>query len=158
MTALQPPGDRDASTTDALLSPAAFVEAHWRAAIERRIDDVAGAYADSDDTYVFPEGPRWSTRGRPAIETGWKAYLQAPFRLTSHTWVEGPLQGASGAFGWCAGVAEFGVTRGAEATRVRFRFSFVLQRAGDRWRIVHEHFSQPAADPYGTGDWLKASG
>ena len=142
----------------ALLSPAAFVEAHWRAAIEGRIGDVIAAYADSDDTYVFPEGPRWATRGKRLIETGWRAYLQAPFRLTSYAWIEGPLSGSAADLGWCAGVAEFGVQRGKDTTRVRFRFSFVLACADDRWRIVHEHFSQPAADPYGTGDWLKASG
>jgi ketosteroid isomerase-like protein len=136
------------------LSPAAFVEAHWRAAIDGRIEDVIASYADSGDSYVFPEGPRWSTQGKQKIVAGWRAYLRAPFRLTSYAWIEGPLQGGGADLGWCAGVAEFGVKRGGDATRVRFRFSFVLEREGERWRIVHEHFSQPAVDPYGSGDWL----
>ena len=136
------------------LSPAAFVEGHWKAIIEGRIGSVISAYADTADTYVFSEGPRWATRGKEKIDVGWRAYMRAPFRLTSYEWIEGPFEGTNGAFGWCAGVAQFGVRRTDSETQVRFRFSFVLERTGERWRIVHEHFSQPAADPYGTGDWL----
>jgi ketosteroid isomerase-like protein len=135
--------------------PGGFIQAHWRAVIDGRLDDVTAAYADSPDAYVFVEGPRWSTRGKPDIVRGWSAYLGAPFRLRSYRWIEGPFAGESGDLGWCGGVAEFGVERGGRQSAVRFRASFVLERQRGRWRIVHEHLSQPAADPYGTGDWLK---
>jgi ketosteroid isomerase-like protein len=137
------------------LSPAAFVEAHWRNVIEGRVEDVIAAYQDSDSTYVFTEGPRWSTRGRERIAAGWRAYLQAPFRLVSYQWIEGPQEAVVGEVGWCAGIADFGVERASQSSRLRLRFTFVLRQDAGRWRIVHEHFSQPASDPYGTGDWLK---
>ena len=40
--------------------------------------------------------------------------------------------------------------------KVPMRLTWVMQRDPDRWRIVHEHASQPLPDPYGTGDWLIA--
>ena len=36
-----------------------------------------------------------------------------------------------------------------------FRLTWVMERQSDRWRIVHEHASQPLTDPYGVGDWLR---
>jgi ketosteroid isomerase-like protein len=32
----------------------------------------------------------------------------------------------------------------------------VLEKEPDgNWQVIHEHFPQPAENPYGIGDWLK---
>ena len=36
-----------------------------------------------------------------------------------------------------------------------FRASFVLNKAGEEWKIKHEHVSVVHPDPYGVGDWSK---
>ena len=56
---------------------------------------------------------------------------------------------------WHAGIVDIDMQILNRLARVRFRATHVLRRATDGvWRIEHEHFSQPAADPYGIGDWL----
>jgi ketosteroid isomerase-like protein len=43
-----------------------------------------------------------------------------------------------------------------KVSAIRFRGTFIFEKdAADNWKVIHEHFSQPAADPYGIGDWLK---
>lgn len=130
-------------------------ERHFHAVMEKRIDDIIGRYAESDTTYVFVEGPRWSTIGFDRIARGWRAFVDAPLDMVSCRWVEGPYSQVSGDMGWIAGIVEVKVRVKGEERTVRFRGTFVLAKneAGE-WRIVHEHFSQPAPDPYGIGDWL----
>ncbi len=67
---------------------------------------------------------------------------------------------------WVAGIVDLTVAFADGAVRtVRLRGTHVLEHAdGDaasgapgEWQVAHEHFSQPAADPYGIGDWLPPS-
>ena len=71
-------------------------------------------------------------------------------------WVEGPAAEALGDGGaFVAGVVDLDVERTDGSRRtVRLRGTHVLARTAGGWTIAHEHFSQPAADPYGIGDWL----
>jgi ketosteroid isomerase-like protein len=136
-------------------SLAAVAAHHFRAVIEKRVDAIVDRYAPGEDTYVFVEGPRWSTRGHDRIATGWRAFVDAPMSVRSCDWVEGPLSQVVGDLGWIGGIVELVVAVRGRERRARFRGSFVMHRHTDgEWRIVHEHFSQPAADPYGIGDWL----
>ena len=42
---------------------------------------------------------------------------------------------------------------------LRLRFTWVLRKdENGKWGIVHEHASQPLADPYGAGDWVTGEG
>jgi ketosteroid isomerase-like protein len=141
------------ATVDAELRTAA--ESHFQAVVEARVEDVIDRYAPSADTYVFVEGPRWSTTGHEAIAEGWRAYVDAPLAVRAIEWVEGPRGQRWGDQGWIGGIVELTVETGEGTRPVRFRGTYVMERdADDTWRIVHEHFSQPAEDPYGTGDWL----
>jgi ketosteroid isomerase-like protein/uncharacterized protein (DUF1330 family) len=147
-----PPGEAAASL-------AAAAERHFHAVMARDLEAIVGRYAPGDRPYVFVEGPRWSTRGHDRIAAGWRAFAAASLSVERVEWVEGPVAEVEGRFGWIAGIVELVVQVAGVERRVRFRGSFVMQRdAAGEWRIVHEHFSQPAADPYGIGDWLKPDG
>ncbi len=130
---------------------------HFEAVMARDLPAILDRYAPGDDTYVFVEGPRWSTRGFERIAVGWRAFTEARLTVRSCTWVEGPLSQIVGDLGWLGGIVELVVDIGGRERHVRLRGTFVMRRSADgAWRIVHEHFSQPAADPYGIGDWLHA--
>jgi len=135
-----------------------LVDAHFRHTIAKQADAIIERYAATAETYVFVEGPRWSTTGIDRIATGWRAYVNAPMAMMDFAWVEGPHVGASDDMAWHAGIVDIDMQIGDARTRVRFRATHVLGREADgEWRIAHEHFSQPTADPYGIGDWLPAT-
>ena len=137
---------------------AAAIAHHFESVTLKRIDDIVDRYWPDGETYVFVEGPRWSTLGHQRIAAGWRAFVGAPMQVRACTWVEGPQEQVVGDLGWIAGIVELHVDVRGRAISVRFRGTFVLRRSPDgAWRIVHEHFSQPAADPYGIGDWLPAA-
>ncbi len=128
---------------------------HFQAVIEKRIDDILNRYAQSENTYVFVEGPRWATLGYENIAMGWRAFVEAPLSVVACEYVEAPHSQVSGEMAWVGGIVEMTVKVRDEVKTVRFRGTFIFRREADNeWRIVHEHFSQPAADPYGIGDWL----
>lgn len=130
---------------------------HFQAVIAKDLPAIVNRYAPGDDTYVFVEGPRWSTRGFERIAAGWRAFTEAALTVRSCTWVEGPLSQVAGDLGWIGGIVELVVEARGRERHVRLRGTLVMDRSADgTWRVVHEHFSQPAADPYGIGDWLPA--
>ena len=131
---------------------------HFRAVVEKRVNDIVSHYRNSSETYVFVEGPRWSTIGIDRIERGWNAYIDTALSVQAVRYVEGPFSGASSSddLAWIAGIVELDVSISETIKTIRFRSTFVFRKEADgRWRIEHEHFSQPAEDPYGVGDWLK---
>jgi hypothetical protein len=150
-----------------------------------RIADIIDGYDPSDHTYVFLEGPRWSTKTGERVAFGWGAFTDSPIRMRDWSWAEGPFEFVEGTLGWIAGVIDLNVTVGERAVTIRLRGTYVMrldpptELSGpisaslrvppvgsiptgkpdrdpndQKWRIIHEHFSQPLADPYGMGDWL----
>ncbi|MFY1698358.1 YybH family protein [Solwaraspora sp. WMMA2101] len=126
-------------------------------------DAIVDCYAGIDDLHVFVEGPRWQTVGHPAVARGWRAFSAAPMSvtrvdLTDGPWVHGTAGDSAGVPGALASVSatvKMTVQGVAGDDRgVPMRLTWVLRRDDDRWRIVHEHASQPLTDPYGVGDWL----
>jgi hypothetical protein len=60
-----------------------------------RTRDLAGilnTYEESDDLYVFLEGPRWSSRTYTNVSAGWTAWYGADLEIYDHEWVEGPVE------------------------------------------------------------------
>lgn len=134
-------------------SPLAGAEGMLTAVVERDLDGVLDSFSSGPDAYVFVEGPRWTTKGGDRIAAGWRAYFEAPIRITVFDWAEGPFVFRSGTLGQVAGIVDYDVSGNGVAKRLRMRMTWLLRDEGDRWRIVHEHGSQPLADPYGAGDW-----
>ena len=154
-------GARDARSAlddSALRTPYSAIEAvesHFRAVVAKDAAEIVGRYVPREDLYVFVEGPRWSTVGHEAVATGWRAFCAAAMSVRAIDWVEGPRAAASDGMAWVAGVVDLSVAfaDGGQRT-VRLRGTHVLERTASGWQVAHEHFSQPAADPYGIGDWL----
>jgi ketosteroid isomerase-like protein len=121
---------------------------------DRDLDTVLDSYDPADDTYVYLEGPRWTNKGGERIRRGWRDYFTAPISLHSWAWAEGPEVHESGDLALVAGVIDCEFEAGGQPRPLRMRMTWVLRRTGGVWRILHEHGSQPLADPYGTGDWL----
>lgn len=133
---------------------AEFAAGHFKAVVEKRVRDVIDNYAPSETTYVALEGPRWTTIGHEQIAAGWKAFVDSKITLKSCEWTEGPFEHVAGSMGWIAGIVRMELEISGKPKTVGLRGTFVVSRAdGDKWRIVHEHFSQPHPDPYGIGDW-----
>ncbi len=139
------------------LEAVAAVESHFRAVVAKDAAEIVGRYVPRQDLYVFVEGPRWSTVGHDAVATGWRAFCAAAMSVRAIDWVEGPRAGVTGEMAWVAGVVDLSVAfaDGGQRT-VRLRGTHVLERTASGWQVAHEHFSQPAPDPYGIGDWLPA--
>ena len=132
-----------------------FCNKQFSAVIEARVKDIINHYNDSPDTYVFVEGPRWSTLGFEKISAGWNGYVDSPIKVKDIRIVEGPQGRVSGKMAWIGQIIEMIVNVHGEEKKIRFRGTFVIGKNDEgEWKIEHEHFSQPASDPYGTGDWL----
>lgn len=136
-----------------MTSPLAAAEGMLNAVIDRDLDRVLDSFSPAPDAYVFVEGPRWTTKGGDRIASGWRAYFEAPIRISSFSWVEGPFVFASDTLAQVVGIIDYDVSGRGMTKKLRMRMTWLLRHEGDRWRIVHEHGSQPLADPYGAGDW-----
>lgn len=129
---------------------------HFDSVSRKKIDEIINAYAASEDLLVFVEGPRWATVEFKNVSKGWCDFVASEIAVESCNWVENLQSKIAGEMGFVAGVVELKVKIKNETKTIRFRGTFVFERnAGNEWKIIHEHFSQPAADPYGIGDWLK---
>lgn len=129
---------------------------HFRAVMEKRVEEIINRYSDSPDLLVFVEGPRWATIGFENVSRGWRDFVDAPMSVKSCEWIDNLQSKTVGEMGFVAGIVELKVEIRGVLKTVRFRGSFVMQQEADgEWRIIHEHFSQPAENPYGIGDWLK---
>jgi ketosteroid isomerase-like protein len=112
-------------------------------------------YWRDENLLVFVEGPRWVTTGYGAVDKGWRDFVDSPISMVECDWVENLRTRTVGDMGYVAGTVELKVKIKEEMKTIRFRGTFVFERTEEGWKIVHEHFSQPAEDPYGIGDWLK---
>ena len=132
-------------------------EAHFAAIINKDVEPILNSYSRSEDLLVFVEGPRWATLGYENVARGWRDFISSDIALKSCVWVENLQSKIIGEMGFVGGIVELQVQIKDKSLTIRFRGTFVFEKSADgEWRIVHEHFSQPAADPYGIGDWLKS--
>jgi ketosteroid isomerase-like protein len=129
---------------------------HFEAIKNKEVERILNHYAPTEDLLVFVEGPRWATLGFENVSKGWRDFSASAINLKSCDWAENLRSKVVGKMGFVAGIAELNVEINGVAKTIRFRGTFVLQEEADgAWRVVHEHFSQPAENPYGIGDWLK---
>jgi ketosteroid isomerase-like protein len=136
------------------------------AVVAREAHEIVDSYADRSDLLVYVEGPRWQTVGHEAVARGWRDFCTSGLWLRRVDFTDGPhvhaceapeAQPSHAPLACLSGTVELDVVRptGTQAL-VPMRMTWVMVREPDRWRIVHEHASQPLVDPYGTGDWLRS--
>jgi len=134
------------------------IERLMDATVAKRLDEIIDSYEPSEAVFVFLEGPRWATHGFAAVATGWTAFIDADFQVRSRRWIGAPELIGEGGLASIQGIFELDTRVGDIDRTVRFRGTWTLRKSTDetdgKWRIVHEHVSMPAEDPYGIGDWL----
>ncbi len=129
---------------------------HFVAVQDKRIEDIIDFYVDSPELLVFVEGPRWVTVSFERVAKGWRDFVDTSISVQSCEWVESLESKVIGEMGFVGGIVEMKANINGDIKTIRFRGTFIFQLESDgKWRVIHEHFSQPAADPYGIGDWLK---
>ena len=137
-------------------TPIEQIESFYRAIIRKDVTHICENYVPNDNTYVFIEGPRYSTIGSSDISDGWEDFCDSALTLEKIEWLEGPFTEELVDFAWVAGVVLLSVNVKNRLIQRKFRATFVLRKNEiGRWQIRHEHVSAPLEDPYGIGDWKK---
>ncbi len=134
----------------------ALSKKHFEAVIQKNIEEILDSYSTSENLLVFVEGPRWATLGYENVSKGWTDFVESPISLKKCVWLENPEAKVNNTMGFVAGIVKLTVEINEKIQTIKFRGTFVFEKdAEENWKIIHEHFSQPAQDPYGIGDWLK---
>lgn len=133
-----------------------LTEKHFEAVINKRVSDIVNFYNESEDLLVFVEGPRWATHGFENVSKGWHDFVDSVIFVKKCFWSESLKTRIVGKMGFVGGITELHVEIKGELKIIRFSGTFVFEKnEEDNWKVIHEHFSQPAENPYGIGDWLK---
>lgn len=132
------------------------INSFFNAILTKEVVQISQTYIPKEDTYVFVEGPRYSTIGQTNIAKGWYDFCDSALKLEKIEWVEGPFTEEYEQVAWVAGIVTLTVAVKDAIIQRKFRATFILQKNEvDSWQIRHEHVSAPLEDPYGIGDWLK---
>ncbi|HBB32198.1 MAG TPA: hypothetical protein DDZ80_28205 [Cyanobacteria bacterium UBA8803] len=132
------------------------IDSFFSAILRKEVELICQNYVPDESTYVFVEGPRYSTIGYTNIAKGWQDFCNSVLQLESIEWVEGPFHQESGTLAWVAGMMVLTVAVKGQRLQQTFRATFVLHKNElGGWQIRHEHISSPLDDPYGIGDWLQ---
>ncbi|MFB2924061.1 MULTISPECIES: YybH family protein [Aerosakkonema] len=139
-----------------MTTPIEQIDSFYRSIVGKQVERICENYVSNEDTYVFVEGPRYSTLGYSNISKGWRDFCDSSLNLAKIEWVEGPFTEESEDLAWVAGMVLLTVTVKGQLVKQTFRATFVLRKnEAGCWQIRHEHLSAPLSDPYGIGDWLK---
>ncbi|MEC4812943.1 MAG: nuclear transport factor 2 family protein [Scytonema sp. PMC 1069.18] len=132
------------------------IDSFYRAILQQEVVQICQNYIPQEDTYVFVEGPRYSTIGYTNIAKGWQDFCNSVLKVEKIEWVEGPFTNEAEHLAWVAGIVLLTVNVKGQYIQRKFRATFVLcKNEVGCWQIQHEHVSSPLDDPYGIGDWLK---
>ncbi len=129
---------------------------HFKAVIEKDIEKIINFYSETEDLLVFVEGPRWRTLGFNNVSKGWRDFADSKINVSDCEWADCIESQVTDKMGFVAGIVEMKIEIDGLISNIRFRGTFIFEKdSAGNWKVIHEHFSQPAADPYGIGDWLK---
>ncbi len=117
---------------------------HFEAIRRKDLGQILSLYSQSEDLLVFVEGPRWATVGYDKVNRGWTDFINSSIALIGCEWVENLTTRVIGNAGFVSGISELKLEINGEPRTIRFRGTFVLENQQDGWKVIHEHFSQPA--------------
>jgi ketosteroid isomerase-like protein len=128
----------------------------FRFIIQKEVTQICQSYVPENETYVFIEGPRYSTLGYTNIAKGWQDFCNSGLKLEKIEWLEGSFTKEYEKSAWVAGIILITLSIKGKLIHRKFRATFVLEKNQvGNWEIRHEHISAPLEDPYGIGDWLQ---
>ena len=115
--------------------------------VTRDVATLRAVFAPDPDVVMFSPGADEKRIGLPDIvakaERDWSKSEAASL---TYGWTS---VSAAGAVAWAATDATFRVKAGGHETTLPVRITFVLEKRGEQWLIVHAHFSFPAAASQG---------
>jgi len=130
----------DARTTEEI---EATLEKLARAYKARSMNDVMECFAPDEDVVLIGTASDERRVGpeqiRTQVERDW---AQTESIEMSFSWKS---ISALGALAWAAADGAFSIRAGGQEMTLPMRVSFVLEDRGNKWLIVHGHFSTPAA-------------
>ena len=110
---------------------------------ERRLNDVMACIAPDADVVLYGTGADEKRVGpdqvRAQVERDW---AQTESIEMSYSWKS---ISAAGPVAWAALDGAFKIRAGGQSMELPVRVTLVLEKRGNRWLIVHSHFSTPAA-------------
>ena len=110
---------------------------------KRNMALLLAAFAPDPDVVVYGSGADEKRIGlaelRAQAERDWS---QAEATAVTYRWTS---VSAAGSVAWVATDAAFKVKSGGQEMTLPARITFVLEKRGEEWLIVHSHFSFPAS-------------
>jgi len=131
----------DATTEAAVKS---VMEKFNQGYVVRDMDMIMSTFADDADVMIWGTGADEKRVGKAAIEEQVRRdWSQAESTAILFNWT---LVSAAGSVAWVASDMTFAVT--TEGLNVTFgcRGTFVFEKRGNDWLVVHAHFSFPASE------------
>jgi ketosteroid isomerase-like protein len=130
-------------------------DAKTEAAVKAVLDKVAAGYARRDmnllrtafahdpDVLMYGTGADEKRLGLAEIQVqAERDWSQTETASLSYKWIS---VSAAGSVAWAATDTVLDVKAGGQKMTLPLRITFVLEKRGDEWLIVHAHFSIPAA-------------
>jgi uncharacterized protein (TIGR02246 family) len=109
----------------------------------RNIDTLLACFAPDPDAIMYGTGADEKRTGRAEVKT--QAERDWAQSESSRINYETVLVSAAGSVAWAAVDGAFQVKAGGQEFEMPARITYVLEKRGDQWLIVHSHFSTPAA-------------
>ena len=107
--------------------------------VERDVELLRAVFAPDPDVVMYSPGAKERFVGLSEIqakaERDWSKSEAASLTYTRTS------VSAAGPVAWAATDANFTVKAGGQQTTLPVRITFVLEKRGDRWLIVHAHYS-----------------
>jgi|RhiMetdeSRZDD1v2_1073273.scaffolds.fasta_scaffold3184473_1 ketosteroid isomerase-like protein len=101
------------------------------------------AFAPDPDVVMYGTGADEKRLGLAEIQVqAERDWSQTETASVSYRWIS---VSAAGSVAWAATDAVLDLKAGGQKMTLPLRITFVLERRGDVWLIVHAHFSLPAA-------------
>jgi ketosteroid isomerase-like protein len=122
---------------------ASVIDRMANAYASRDLTAVMACFAEDEDAVLYGTAPDEKRVGpkeiRAQVERDWAQSDQVELVFESKS------ISAAGTVAWAALDGSFEVRARGDAISIPARVTFVLEKRGDTWSIVHAHFSTPAA-------------
>jgi ketosteroid isomerase-like protein len=108
----------------------------------RNIETLLACFAPDPDNIMYGTGADEKRTGQTEIKLqAERDWAQSESSVIAHDKIS---VSAAGSVAWAAAEGAFKVKAGGQTFEMPARITYVLEKRGDQWLIVHSHFSMPA--------------